>query len=325
MYIAQAYKVLHEPWRYIVGLLTILVAWQFIGALPLMAVVIAKSIGSGETPTGIPEMAALLGNNLFLFLMLTMFVFGLLAVFFCAKIFHKQSITSLTTARAKIDWKRIFTGFFVVLFFNLILFGIGYWLSPDGMVWNFKLKPFLILVAISVLLLPLQTSFEEYLFRGYLMQGIGVAVKNRWFPLIITSIFFGLLHIANPEVEKLGYITMVYYIGTGLVLGIMTLMDDGMELALGYHAGNNILTALLVTTDWSALQTDALFIDTSDPKAGFFDIVVPVLVVFPIMLFVFSKIYKWTNWKEKLFGAVEKPVIAHQVPEDDTIGTMIKN
>jgi hypothetical protein len=30
----------------------------------------------------------------------------------------------------------------------------------------------------------------------------------------------------------------VYYIGTGLFLGILTLMDEGMELALGFHANN---------------------------------------------------------------------------------------
>jgi hypothetical protein len=32
----------------------------------------------------------------------------------------------------------------------------------------------------------------------------------------------------------------VYYIGTGLFLGI-TLMDEGMELALGFHAANNLV------------------------------------------------------------------------------------
>jgi hypothetical protein len=32
----------------------------------------------------------------------------------------------------------------------------------------------------------------------------------------------------------------VYYIGTGLFLGILTLMDE-MELALGFHAANNLV------------------------------------------------------------------------------------
>lgn len=144
------------------------------------------------------------------------------------------------------------------------------------------------------------------------MQGIGVFAKNKWLPLLITSVVFGLLHIANPEVEKLGYVIMVYYIGTGLFLGIMTLMDDGLELALGFHAANNLFTALLVTADWTAFQTHSIFKDMSDPsEAGFWQIFMPVFIIFPIIIFILSKKYKWTNWSEKLFGSVEEP------PKDD--------
>jgi membrane protease YdiL (CAAX protease family) len=99
---------------------------------------------------------------------------------------------------------------------------------------------------------------------------------------------------------------MVYYIGTGLFLGIITLMDDGLELALGFHAANNMFTALLVTADWTAFQTYSIYRDISDPDPlGILEIFVPVFVVFPILLFIFAKKYKWTNWQEKLLGKVE--------------------
>ena len=140
------------------------------------------------------------------------------------------------------------------------------------------------------------------------MQGIGVVAKNRWLPLIVTSVIFGMLHIANPEVDQLGYGIMVYYIGTGLFLGIMTLMDEGLELALGFHAANNLFTALLVTADWTAFQTHSILKDTSDPtRAGFGDVFMPVFVMFPLILFILSKVYGWKNWKEKLFGNVDEP------------------
>ena len=59
---------------------------------------------------------------------------------------------------------------------------------------------------------------------------------------------------------------MLFYIGTGLLLGVVTLMDEGMELALGFHIANNLITALLVTTDWGALQTNSVFKDVSEPE-----------------------------------------------------------
>jgi hypothetical protein len=45
-------------------------------------------------------------------------------------------------------------------------------------------------------------------------------------------------------------------------------MDEGMELALGFHAANNLVGALLINSDWSAFQTNSIFKDISEPSAG---------------------------------------------------------
>lgn len=306
MFIEQAFKGKYHNWLYYaVGVLVIFMAWQFFGAIPLFAAVFLKVPDMSTFPTDISGLVEVLGANLFLVLMIVSFLTGLLALFFMVKYVHKQPLLTLTTSRKHIDRKRIFFSFGLVVIINATLFLIGYFLSPQDFQWNFKPLPFLMLLVITVIMLPIQTSFEEYLFRGYLMQGLGVLAKNRWFPLIFTSISFGILHIFNPEVKEIGYVIMVYYIGTGLLLGIMTLMDDGMELALGYHAGNNMLTAVLVTADWTAMQTDSLFLDISSPEVGF-DIFLPLLI-YPIILYILAKKYGWTGWKEKLFGKITPP------------------
>ncbi|GGW32155.1 abortive infection protein [Arenibacter certesii] len=303
MYIEQGYKGNHDSWRYLVGVLLIFVGWQVIGMIPLMVALVVKSIGSGTMPMDIGGMSELLGSNMFLFLMLLSFAFGLLATFITVKFLHKQTIVALTTSRSKIDWKRVFYAFGIWAVITLVILGIDVFLSPADYELNFKLGPFLILCAISIFFIPLQTSFEEYFMRGYLMQGIGLLAGNRWIPLVITSLIFGLLHLFNPEVEKLGYGIMVYYIGTGFFLGIITLMDKGLELAIGFHAANNLLTALLVTADWTAFQTESIYRDVSEPVLGW-DVFVPVLVIYPILIYVFSKKYGWSNWKERLSGKV---------------------
>lgn len=309
MYIEQAFKGLHDWWRYIVGVVIIFTAWQLVGMIPLGLVLGIKAFETGDMPSTIPQMIDILGSNLFLFLMLLSFAAGLVGVVLSAKVLHNLSFLQLTTSRKKIDWKRFW--------FIFILWGIVsssfvlvdyFYFTPEDYVLNFKLKPFLILATIAILLIPLQTSFEEYFFRGYLMQGLGVIIKNKWAPLLITSVGFGLMHIANPEVEQLGPIIMVYYIGTGLFLGILTLMDEGLELALGFHAANNLFTALLVTADWTAFQTDSILKDMSDPKTMVIgEIIFPVFVVFPIILLILSKKYNWNNWKDKLTGKIEEP------------------
>lgn len=136
------------------------------------------------------------------------------------------------------------------------------------------------------------------------MQGFANLSRNRWFPLLMTSLIFGSLHVFNPEVLKMGYFIMVYYIGTGFFLGVLTLMDEGIELSLGFHAANNLIGALLVTSDWSVFQTHSVFKDMSEPSAGL-DVILPIVVIYPILLFIFTKKYGWKNWKEKLTGNID--------------------
>lgn len=246
------------------------------------------------------------GANRVFFENLVVFVVFLGGLFLWVRFVNKQSIISLSTSRKRIDFKRVVFSFSLWGIITASMIVYSYFDAPEDFVWNFKLHKFLVLAFLSILFLPIQTSFEEYFFRGYLMQGIGVLVKNKWIPLLVTSVLFGLMHLANPEVDKLGPIIMIYYIGTGLFLGIITLMDDGLELALGFHAANNLVTALLVTSDWTAFQTDSLLLDISEPSAGL-NVIVPVFILFPILLFIFSKKYHWNNWKEKLLGKVVKP------------------
>ena len=321
MYIAQAFNILHDWWRYVIGLVLVIVA-VIIGQLPFTGVVFYKAYEQGINIQSLTEtdMLSMLEPNLNLFLMLLTYAAGLVGVILAAKWLHNQSLRHLTTSRPKIDWKRFWVAFTIwgVISSGLILF--DYFASPENYVNNFEWNRFLVLAAIAIALIPLQTSFEEYLFRGYLMQGIGVLFKNKWVPLILTSVIFGMLHFWNPEVDKLGNLIMIYYIGTGFFLGILTLMDEGLELALGFHAANNLFTALLVTANWTALQTHSVLKDVAEPELGFTDLIVPVFIMFPVLLFVFGKMYKWTNWKDKLFGAVvEPPQDNYKILEDSDL------
>ena len=379
MFIEQGISKDNPFWKYIIGSLIIIMA-SFIGQLPLLFVILGKALDGGGIPSTNEEMLKYLEPNMSLFLIMISFVFAIGGVYLAVNYLHKQTFLSVTTARPKVDWNRILFSFSIWALFTVMTTLAYVYFEPESFVLNFKPPQFGILFVISVVLIPFQTSTEEYIFRGYLIQGFGNAslqkkfpiglfysiifvpiyislellfenqfssnsplatlipitlfclsvlvlliidfiltklnffetsfynklyerCQNKIVPLLITSVIFGGMHIANPEVSKLGYIIMVYYIGTGLFLGIITLMDDGMELALGFHAANNLVSALLISSDWSALQTHSLYKDVSDPSAGF-DVLLPIFIIFPIILLIFSKKYNWTDWKEKLTGKI---------------------
>ena len=303
MFIVQGIKSDTSFWKYIIGSVVIICA-SFVGQLPLLIAILYETFFNGKPyPTSNEAVMRFFDSNLMLFLILISFVFIMLGIVLVVRNLHGQTMISVTTSRDKIDWKRVGFSFMIWSIFTIVSTLLFYYSNPADFVINFKPIPFAILVVIGGLLIPVQTSSEEYIFRGYLMQGFANLAKNKWFPLLMTSVIFGGMHVFNPEVAKIGYIILVYYIGTGLLLGIMTLMDEGMELALGFHAANNLVGALLVTSDWSAFQTNSIFKDISEPSAGL-DVILPVVLIYPILLFIFSKKYKWTNWKEKLTGKI---------------------
>ncbi len=301
MFINQAYKGNNEFWRFLIT--TSLTAGMFIANFIMYFFVSKEQINEAyESMAKLPKSQVLITN-------LSPFIFLLVLLFYLVHFLHKRSILSLTTSRNKVDYKRVLFSFGLIFLLNIGCFAVSYIIDNSTIIWNFKPIPFVILFSISVLMFPFQIAFEEYLFRGYLMQQIGVIVKNRWFPLLFTSVIFGLFHSLNPEVEKLGYGVMFFYIGTGFLLGVMTLMDEGIELALGFHLGNNLIAALLITSDFSAIQTDAMFkySGTENLVDILNEMLVSIVIVYPIILFIFVKKYKWTNWSEKLIGKILSP------------------
>lgn len=310
MFIAQALKPHNDFWKYIAGSVIVIVA-SVVGQLPLGLALIMTSMRDGKPMPTENDIFRYMDLNLTLFLLLLSFAVAFIALIFVVRALHGQKFREVVTARPKVDWKRIFFSFTVWGVFSAASVAVLYFTEPESYVLQFDAPKFLILLVIAVVMIPIQTSAEELMFRGYLMQGFGLLAKNKWFPLLLTSIIFGGMHIFNPEVAKLGYIMSVYYIGTGLLLGIMTLMDDGTELALGFHAANNLVAALLVTADWTAFQTHSVFKDVSEPSAGL-DILLPLIIIYPILLVVFARKYKWSGWKEKLTGTVhpaDEPLI----------------
>ena len=306
-FIQMAFEGRNEWWRYLATLFLVFLGWQFIGVIPLFVFSYMKADNVQAWIEAAESAFVDLGinSNLYLLLIIFSFIGGLVFLLLGVKTVHHRSVKSLVSSRKTVDWNRIVLGFSFWFLVSILLIFLDYMAHPEDFVNNFKLVPFVILVVVSFVFIPFQTSFEELLFRGYLMQGIGLLFKNAWAPLILTSVGFGLLHAFNPEVEKLGSLILLYYIGTGFLFGIVTLMDQGTELALGMHAANNIVAAMIVTVDWAVFQTDALLVDQSEPSLGV-EMLLPLLVVYPLAIFFLSRKYKWKDWKQRLAGKIDE-------------------
>lgn len=284
----------------ILTLVGVVVAYSIIGQLPLIVALVRSGLLNSGVEPSVQEMAQVLGYNKLLTYLILPFIVSLVVVVLSVKFLQKRRIVSLFTTRDQLDLKRALLSFSIWFGLMLCFLLISFY-SGAPITWNFNAETFVNLLLISVFLIPLQTTCEEVLFRGFLFQLMGPSFKKAGISILITGIMFGLLHGANPEVQKIGNILLIYYIMTGIFLGVMAQMDEGLELSIGYHAANNIFAALIVTNDWQAFQTDALFMDHSGPQFGW-DSLLTLFIIQPLFLLLFSKIYKWKGWKEKLLG-----------------------
>lgn len=292
----------NEFWMYLCGIIAAFLgylAFQLIMIIPLMA----AATNNGITMKDITENPNILFNpdaigmnrSVLLALMMGMFVFTLLFLWLALKLFHKKTLTSIITGFQNIRWNRYFFAFGIWSSLIILITLVSYFMAPDEMEFRFDTGKFAILVLVAVIFIPIQTATEELLFRGYLMQGFALVFKNGVIPLIITSILFGLMHASNPETKAHGLLLMMpYYIFFGIFLGVLTLLDEGAELAMGIHAANNLVSALLVTSKNSVLQTDALFFTSQENPGGEFAI---WAIMAGICFFILHKKYKLSNWK----------------------------
>ncbi|MEY4605059.1 MAG: hypothetical protein RIT43_2351 [Bacteroidota bacterium] len=280
---------------YFLTFMLVLLAYGFLGQLPLLFYASGNPELLSYWESGnISGMSQVLGENRLLFFLLCPFILTFIILLVALPKIHKWPFLSIFTSASRFDIRR-FMFSFGIWFAILSLFLAVTFFSTDNLKWNVDSSTLPALILISILIIPIQTTCEEVIFRNYLPRGLNRLIRSPLQSVLISGVLFGLVHGSNPEIKALGPIALSYYVFTGIFLGIIAWKDNGLELSMGYHAANNIFSALIVTNNWQAFQTDALFLDTTPPSFGW-DSILTMLLIQPLILLLFSKIYSW-KWR----------------------------
>jgi len=211
-------------------------------------------------------------NNAMIILILVGISYGIIALLFylCIKFIHKKQFISLINIGNNINTTRILkgAGLWAGIMTLFTLISIIY--NKGSLSFHFDPVPFLYLLIISLLVFPLQASFEEIFFRGYLMQGFGLLSKKPVVPLIITTLIFGLIHFYNGTNLAMSITIVLSALILGLMLGIIVLGENGLETAMGAHIANNMFVALFLNSSDSGLGNLPSLITSSsnNPYSG---------------------------------------------------------
>lgn len=173
-------------------------------------------------------------------------------IWIAVRFIMKRRFLSIITPNQSLNWKRIFFGFgtYVVLMFVAGL--IDFLIHPDRFtLQEFHASRFLLLLAAAVLLVPIQTSAEEFLFRGFLLQFAGKLTANAVVLTVIIGGLFGALHFGNPEMENGALWAGIGYVTIGMIWTFITIKTGSLEMSLGGHAANNMFLFIFLTEDHS--------------------------------------------------------------------------
>jgi membrane protease YdiL (CAAX protease family) len=283
-------------WRYLLGVLIILIFWLglgiiFLGIFALIVFLIANpsdinSIVGSQQNFEQQLQVFLTTPSVWSYLVFNVpFLLFFLGIFVVVRSLHRRKFVTLISADASFKPQRMLSGFGVWFSLLAILTIIDYSLNSGNYEFQFEPAQWLILLPLAMVLTPIQTSAEELLFRGYLLQGLGLLTRHPLILILLNSLLFALPHFGNPEMQRGAVWLALYYFSLGAFLTLITLRDNRLELALGMHAANNLFVALLVNTKDSALPSPAIWNvnDPGDPKFS--------LILFWLMAVLFYSVF----------------------------------
>ncbi|MDR2147313.1 MAG: hypothetical protein LBE91_12720 [Tannerella sp.] len=284
----------NEWWKYLLVFFVGLLGGQVIGSLPLLITVLIRMISTGEFTSFTSE--NLLSKNLaFGLIIFSTFVSLVLTVVLIGAINHRTS-TEIVNGTKIVRRDRVVFAFAVSFVLMAIYSGIDYFWHPDNYVLQTNWGKFAVFFVLSVVSVPILGIYSELLFRGYLTQGIGAGTHSRWWAWILPALIFALFTSIMPSQASREF--GISYMASsslflGLLLGLIAILDDGIELSIGFIVGTSLFPMLFVTHSASPIPTESLFrLKQFDPHQD----VISTMLIGLIAFVIFYRKYRW-NFK----------------------------
>lgn len=234
--------------------------------------------------------------NLQLGVLLFRSVLLLIIFYILFKLLHRRRFITLITGRKKISWYRYFFAFSIWAGLILISFSTSVFYSPEKYIWNFKLYPFLELLFVLLLLVPLYILFNVVLLHGYLYQFFAKVFKGNVLFLIVLIVLISSYNFLQDNFinKNVGYQIIVMYVAINVVTTLSTYLDDGIETILGMRTANTLMGMLYITSSVHPVKQSALFFKLEGPNILLL-VYYTALIACPIYLAILSKTYDW-DW-----------------------------
>ena len=128
-----------------------------------------------------------------------------------------------------------------------------------------------------------QTFTEEFLFRGYVTQGLLLAFKKPLPASVVSGLLFGSLHIPNGLPQALNAVVF------GIVCALIAIRSGGLALSFGIHLANNYFGAAVVVSGSDVFKGSPGLVTQTTPHLMWWDFSLGVVVLVAMFWLVFRR------------------------------------
>ncbi|OUS07520.1 hypothetical protein A9Q96_06320 [Rhodobacterales bacterium 52_120_T64] len=168
------------------------------------------------------------------------------ALWLVLRFLHKRSLHTLLGPTGNINW-RLWRGAASIILALAAIDATTTFFAAE-LIQQMPLARWLTWLVPALILLFLQTTAEELVFRGYLQQQLAARFKSRWIWWLLPSVLFGLAHFNPTLFGGNAWIVVAITTLTGLILADVTARFGSLSPAMGLHFANNLVVMLFMNS-----------------------------------------------------------------------------
>ena len=159
----------------------------------------------------------------------------LVSAFVVIRVLHRRQCLSLITTSDHFNRKYLTQGFSLYFFLGTVAIMAEHLFSSGPRITLPRISGTAVTILVGIIV---SAVAEEVLFRGYILQGLGLLIRNRVLLASVNGLLFAVVHAGAPQATT-PYLILV--LESGFFFAFITLKSNGLELAIGAHIADNLV------------------------------------------------------------------------------------